>query len=80
MACGAPVITSNNSSLNEITENCALHCDPYSVDEIYSCMSKTVTDESNSKRLIKLGIENAKRFTWKKTALKTLNVFNSCHN
>jgi glycosyltransferase involved in cell wall biosynthesis len=44
MACGTPVITSNLSSLPEVTGDAALLIDPYDVDAIAHAMHDLATD------------------------------------
>jgi glycosyltransferase involved in cell wall biosynthesis len=78
MACGTPVITSNTSSLSEIAKDCALCCNPKSVDEIAHLMSEISSDPSRRKELIALGLRNSATYTWEKTAKETIHVISSC--
>ena len=76
MACGCPVVTSNNSSMKEIAGNAALLVDPYSVDSIKNAMKAILKDVTLQKILSKKGITHARNFTWKLCAEKTLKVYN----
>jgi glycosyltransferase involved in cell wall biosynthesis len=78
MCCGAPVITSNNSSLREIALGSSITCNPYNFFEIANAMLKIVTDGPFRKNIIKKGYNNVKKFSWDKTASETVDVFNSC--
>lgn len=73
-ACGCPVITSNISSMPEVAgKEGAILVDPYSVEQISEAISK-VEDEKIRRELVKKGLENAKRFSWERCALHTLEV------
>ncbi len=75
MACGTPVITSNLSSLPEVVGDAALLVNPYDVQEIASAIKKVLTDPKLRESLIKKGFERVKRFSWEKTAKKTLQIY-----
>lgn len=80
MACGVPVITSNNSSLAEIANDSALCCDPYSIDEIAQSMQKISESQALRNELAAAGIKKANEFSWEKTAKETAKVLLSCLN
>jgi len=75
MACGAPVITSNLSSLPEITGDAALLVDPYSVEQISTAISRVLNNNALREDLIFLGSRQASRYSWKRTAQETLAVY-----
>jgi glycosyltransferase involved in cell wall biosynthesis len=75
MACGAPVITSNNSSLPEVVGDAGLLVDPLDVDEIARAMLKIADNLVLRETLCKRGIERARTFNWKITAQQTLDVY-----
>ena len=54
----------------------ALLVDPNKPEEIASAMDKIISDDKLRKDLIQAGYENVKRFSWEKTARKTLSVLN----
>lgn len=66
MKLGAPVATSNTSSLKEIADSAALFFDPFDVEDIRSKMQKLIDDESLRNTLIKKGRQRSALFTWKK--------------
>jgi len=74
-ACGCPVITSNISSMPEVGGDAALFVDPNDVEELASAMRRVLTDDKLRAEMIKKGFENAKHFSWEKTAQETLEVF-----
>ncbi|MCW1949042.1 MAG: glycosyltransferase family 4 protein [Candidatus Shapirobacteria bacterium] len=74
---GIPVITSNNSSLKEIAQDCSILVDPTSVDEISKAIEKMVQSQKLRQQLGKKGLETAQQFSWIKTAQQTLQIYNS---
>jgi glycosyltransferase involved in cell wall biosynthesis len=75
MACGTPVVTSNTSSLPEVTGDAALLVDPYSEDQIADALLQITGDEALRSRLRAAGLEQAKRFTWRDAAARTLQLY-----
>lgn len=74
MACGTPVLTSNITSMPEISGDAALLVDPFDVAAISENILKIVNDRDLRNKLIVKGIDRAKEFTWEKTAKLTLKV------
>lgn len=77
MACGAPVIASNISSLPEITNNASILVDPYNVNDIASAVNALLNDSEARKILIERGLERSSQFRWDTTARETIKVFHS---
>ena len=75
MAVGTPVITSNVSSMPEVGGQAALYVDPLNIDDIKESLKKVMEDEILRKTLIKKGFDNAKKFTWLKTADETFKIY-----
>ena len=75
MACGAPVITSNISSLMETVGGAARLVDPKDVDDIARAMTEMLSDEKAREHYAELGRNHVKQFSWEQTALKTLEVY-----
>jgi len=73
MSSGCPVICSNVSSLPEIAANSALLFDPYEINEIYSSMNQIYSDKELRTKMVNSGYENIARFSWEKTAERTIN-------
>lgn len=76
MSCGTPVITSDTASMPEIAGDAALLVDPYDTGSIAEAMNKLLRDDRFRKRLISMGFQRAKEFSWKRCAEETLRVFN----
>lgn len=67
--CGTPVMCSNNTSLGEISQDAAVHVDPYSMDDI--CRGfLLIANMSDNERMefVCKGIEKRKQFSWTNTA------------
>ena len=75
MACGTPVITSNTSSLPEVTGNAAFLVDPYSSDSISNAVKTLVLDEERKTLMRERGLKRAGEFNWEKAARETLQVY-----
>jgi len=81
MQLGCPVIVSRTSSLPETAGEAALYIDnPQSVNSIQKTLLKMVKlDENKRKKLIDKGFKQVKKFSWQKTAEKTLKTLVLCH-
>ncbi len=75
MACGTPVITSNCSSLPEVVGKAALLVNPYETADITQTIWKLAQDVMLRAQLREAGIEQARQFTWRAAAEKTLAVY-----
>lgn len=75
MNLGAPVITTDGSSLSEVAGQAALLIkNNYDVEEIFRAMHKITRDGVLREELIARGREQARRFSWKECAEKTLEA------
>ncbi|MFZ2193016.1 MAG: glycosyltransferase family 1 protein [Candidatus Moraniibacteriota bacterium] len=63
---GVPVITSNCSSLLEISDGSSFLVDPNEVKMIADSIEILTNDEETRNAIIKKGYENVKRFSWEK--------------
>ena len=75
MACGTPVIATHTSSLPEVVGEAAVLIDPYNSADIAMALEHTLGSNMLRNQLIQKGLEQAKTFSWKKAAQKTLNLF-----
>ena len=79
MSCKAPVITSNLTSIPEVTKDCTLLIDPFNKDELSNSILKVLNSSSLSEELSEKGYSNSKNFTWTKTAELTLQAYESIY-
>jgi glycosyltransferase involved in cell wall biosynthesis len=75
MACGAPVITSNNSALREVAGDAAVLVNPLNVRELTEAMAQFAEDEPLRREFSLRGLSRAAEFSWDTTARLTLQVY-----
>lgn len=76
-ATGTPAIVSRVSSLPELCGDAAYFIDPMNKDEILEAMERLSEDENLRNELRVKGLEQARKFDWKKTAQETIEVYKS---
>lgn len=72
MACGAPVVSSNASSLPEVVGNAALSVAPHDTDAIAAALHLLMTNAAENAARRALSLARAALFTWQRTAALTL--------
>ena len=80
MACACPVITSDNSSLPEVVGKAGIMVDPHDTNSLAQAICAVLTDSELSNNMIRRGLVQSKRFSWKKAAEQTLEVYNKVEN
>jgi glycosyltransferase involved in cell wall biosynthesis len=76
LAVGTPVLTSHVSSLPEVVGDSALMVNPYTIEDITRAMEIGLTDTETRGILINKGLEQAKQFSWAKTATTVAEAIN----
>jgi glycosyltransferase involved in cell wall biosynthesis len=79
MACGAPVIASNTSSLPEVMGRDDALFDPHSEAAIAAKMHQALTDEGFLASLRAHGLEQAKKFSWDASGKRALAAFDEAY-
>src|SRR3984893_13643003 len=64
MACGAPVITSNTSSLPEVVGDAALLVDPNDISALCQALQTLLENEQLRSELVQKGYRQAQKYTW----------------
>lgn len=77
MACGTPVITSTTSSMPEIAGDAAELIDPFNYLELAGAIKKLLSNHTLQTNYKVKGLERVKKFTWKASAKKLLQFYNS---
>lgn len=77
MNLGAPVITSNVSSLPEIVGSSGVMIDPLREDDIFQAMHDLMTGKTNRSNLIENSRQQARKFSWERTAKSVLEIYQS---
>jgi|TARA_B100001750_G_scaffold203916_1_gene180003 glycosyltransferase involved in cell wall biosynthesis len=75
MACGTPVVASDNSAIPEIVGRNGLLVNPYRVDAITEAIRSLLEDSSLRDALGAQGKLRAKEFDWDKSARRVLDVY-----
>jgi glycosyltransferase involved in cell wall biosynthesis len=75
LACGAPVLCSNSSSLPEAAGNSALLFDPLDTKGIVVAMESLLRGETSRDTLRSSGFEQAKRFSWAASAARVREIY-----
>jgi glycosyltransferase involved in cell wall biosynthesis/ADP-heptose:LPS heptosyltransferase len=74
MACGAPVISSNLTSLPEVVGYAEAMFDPTSVEAITSKLKQALVDKDFKERLVSHGNLQIKKFSWDESARLALGA------
>ena len=75
MASGTPVVTSNQSSMPEVTGDAAVLVDPYDVNSIVEGMRRVLADADLAADLRRRGPERAREFSWARSVEQTRTVY-----
>ena len=75
MSCGAPVITSNTSSLPEVAGDAAILVSPQDLYGLAAAMQRLSLDEGLRMQMSVRGAAQAARFSWERAARETLAVY-----
>lgn len=74
-ACGCPVITTKEGSLKEVASDSAYLIDGYDFESIADGIQKVFNSTDLQESLKTKGFENAKKYSWEKTAKKTIEAY-----
>lgn len=75
MACGLSVLTSNTTSMPEVSGGKAVLVNPKKVDEIANGIFQLLKNPTKRANMRESGINWVQNFTWEKTASETIAVF-----
>lgn len=76
MACGVPVICANSTSLPEVAGDAAWQIDPLDPAAVAQAILTVITDLTRAETMRQRGLEQARTFSWERTACETLSVYN----
>jgi glycosyltransferase involved in cell wall biosynthesis len=74
MAAGAPVVTSNTTSMPEVAGGAAMLVAPHSKQEIAAAIVRLLNSPELRARHRQAGLENARRFSWDRASQETLGI------
>lgn len=75
MACGAPVVSSRESSMPELGADVPRYFNPHDVRNMTEVLGLVLDDERLRAEMAAAGPERAARFSWKRAAQETLSVY-----
>ena len=75
MSCGLPVIASDSSSLKEVVGNAGIQVPSEDYREISKQILYVLKNEKIKKKLKEKSLKQAQKFSWEKTARKTLKIY-----
>lgn len=75
MSKGVPVISSDHPCMREVLGESAHFFDGKSVKSITAAMKKIINDDDLRQELIRRGYAQAKKYSWKKMAEETLEIY-----
>lgn len=76
MSCGAPVAASNATCIPEVLGDAAHYFDPYSNHDMMRAIGEVLDKPELRKRLIAAGKKQVGKYSWKRMAEQTLEVYN----
>ena len=74
MSQKCPVLISNKSAIPEINEDAVLYFNPNNIIQIKGLMHKLLNNIKLRQKLVNKGNLHFKKFCWKKTIDKTINI------
>jgi glycosyltransferase involved in cell wall biosynthesis len=77
MAMECPIIASNTSSIPEVVGEAGILFDPQSRESLINALESLVNSDSKRSKLIILGKQQEKKFSWDKMANETLDIYKS---
>lgn len=75
MACGAPVLSSNASSLPEVAGEAAVLLSPHDPDAWTEAIQAALGDPRQRARLVAAGFRQTRRFSWETAARQLLGIY-----
>lgn len=77
MGYGAPVASSNTTCLPEVYGDAAHYFNPSSTEDMARAIADIISDDTLRNSLIKKGYQQVEKYSWKKMAEQTLEVYNN---
>lgn len=74
-ASGAPVVTSNCTSMPEVAQDAGILVDPHNLDDIRDALHRLIEDGSLKKSLAPKGLNISRQFSWPRTAASTAEIY-----
>ncbi|HEV8194161.1 MAG TPA: glycosyltransferase family 1 protein [Ktedonobacterales bacterium] len=75
MACGAPVVCSDRTSLPEVVGSAGVLVDPEDADQLGAALLRVLSDQVYADDLRARGLARARQFTWEQVAAQTSALY-----
>ena len=75
MACGAPIITGQETALPEVAGDAALYVNARDSEQLGAVLWQLLNDSGLQERMRKTGFDRVKSFSWERAAKETLAVY-----
>ena len=75
MACGTPVITSNQSSIPEVVGQAAVLVDPFKPGEMADALEMVLSSEGMREKLTSRGAARVLEYRWESSATRTREIY-----
>ncbi len=75
MASGAPVVTSNTSSIPEVVGDAALLVSPYDTNQLAATLARVITSPQLQDSMRQKGRDQVRKFNWYRVARNILGVY-----
>jgi glycosyltransferase involved in cell wall biosynthesis len=75
MACGVPVVCSNAGALPEVAGHAAILLDPDDVPGFAEAVRRVLASPEVAASMVARGLEQARQFTWERTARETVALY-----
>lgn len=79
LACGVPVLTSQNTVMEEVAGKCAFYADPFDIDAISAQLACALTDQTRRARFCEEGPLRAATFDWQRSAITLFNTLREAY-
>jgi glycosyltransferase involved in cell wall biosynthesis len=75
MSAGVPVAASDIPVFRELAGEAVLYFDPFDSNDIVAKMARMDEDQQYREQLAQMGVARSREFNWRKTATRTVEVF-----
>ena len=75
MACGAPVVCSNRTSLPEVVGSAGMQVDPMDTDRLGAAILRVLTSREHRDDLRARGLAHVRQFNWDQVAAETSSLY-----
>lgn len=74
-ACGAPVVSSNTTSLPEVLGEAARYFDPHNAGEMSDVMLNALENPKIREQMIRDGFQQVQKYSWRRMARETFQIY-----